>query len=109
MVKRLMARVRELRKARGLTQEQFAERADIKYKHYQDMEAGRHVNFQFITVQKLANAFGLELYQLLNFDSPLAAVGDERSGTYETAADSKPAAKKSRKASSKPRSKRPKT
>jgi transcriptional regulator with XRE-family HTH domain len=68
MAKRLMARVRELRRAMGLSQEAFAERAGLKYKHYQAMEAGRRLNFQFVTLQKLAKGFGLEPYELLNFE-----------------------------------------
>lgn len=69
MAKRLMARVRELRRAKELSQEAFAERAGLKYKHYQAMEAGRRMNFQFLTLQKLAKGCGLELYELLNFDA----------------------------------------
>lgn len=89
MAKRLMARVRELRRAKELTQEAFAERAGIKYKHYQSMEAGRRLNLQFITLQKLAKGCGLELWELLNFDTPIA-VGDQTPGAYDVTAGSAP-------------------
>ena len=68
--KRLVARLRELREALGLTQEAFAERAGLKYKHYQAVEAGRKRDIRFSTLQKLAKACGLEPWELLNFDSP---------------------------------------
>lgn len=60
-----MARVREIREAHGLSQEAFAERAGLKYKHYQSMEAGRKVNIRFFTLEKLAKACGVELWELL--------------------------------------------
>jgi len=94
MAKRLLARVRELREAKDLTQAQFAERADIDYKYYQHLEAGRRIDVKLSTLQKLAKACGIELYELLNFDSPLVAVGDEQTGTYETAPDAPPPKKK---------------
>jgi transcriptional regulator with XRE-family HTH domain len=67
--KRLITRLRELREAHGLSQEAFAERAGLKYKHYQSIEAGRKIEMRLSTLQKLAKAFGLELWELLNFDS----------------------------------------
>ena len=69
MAKRLIARLRELREAHGLSQEAFAERAGLKYKHYQSIEAGRKIEMRLSTLQKLAKAFGMELWELLNFDS----------------------------------------
>jgi transcriptional regulator with XRE-family HTH domain len=75
--KRLLARVSELREARGLSQEAFAERAGLKYKHYQAIEAGRKINIQFLTLQKLAKACGLELWELLKLDDAPLAVGED--------------------------------
>jgi transcriptional regulator with XRE-family HTH domain len=66
--KRLLTRVKELRKALGLSQEAFAERAGLKYKHYQALEAGRKNEFHFATFEKLAHACGLKPWELLNFD-----------------------------------------
>jgi transcriptional regulator with XRE-family HTH domain len=74
LAKRLLARVRELRKAKGLTQESFAEKAGLKYKYYQQVEAGRRVDIRFSTLQKLAKACDLELWELLKVDEPLPEV-----------------------------------
>lgn len=74
---RLMARVRELREACGLSQEAFAERAGLKYKHYQAIEAGRKVDIRFSTLEKLAKACGLKPWELLNFDVPAQVVAEE--------------------------------
>jgi transcriptional regulator with XRE-family HTH domain len=74
--KRLAARVRDLRKALKLSQEKFAERAGLKYKHYQAWEAGRKVNIQFSTLKKLAKACEMELWELLNFDADPAILAE---------------------------------
>ena len=50
--------------------EAFAERAGFAYKYYQALEAGRKIDFRISTVQKLAKAFGLEPWELLNTDGP---------------------------------------
>jgi transcriptional regulator with XRE-family HTH domain len=68
LTQRLMERVKRLRESLGLTQEAFAERAGLKYKHYQAVEAGRKANIQFATLIKLAEACGVEAWQLLKFD-----------------------------------------
>ena len=67
--KQLAARVRELRETLGLSQEAFAEKAGLKYKHYQSWEAGRKIDVRFSTLEKLAAACGIELWELLNFDA----------------------------------------
>lgn len=72
-----MARVKTLRQALGLSQEAFAERAGLKYKHYQSVEAGRKSDIHFATVEKLAKACRVELYELLNFDTPAAALAED--------------------------------
>lgn len=63
-----MARVKQIRLARGLTQEQFAECANLDPKYYQHAEAGRKPNPELETLLKLSNACGLKLCDLLNFD-----------------------------------------
>lgn len=74
---RLLARVRELREAHGLSQEAFAEKAGLGYKYYQQVEAGRKRDIRLSTLEKLAKACGLELWQLLNLDAtPLALAED---------------------------------
>ena len=75
-----MARVRELREALGLSQEAFAERAGLKYKHYQAIEAGRKTDIRFSTLEKLAKACGLEPWELLNFDDTPAALAEDPAG-----------------------------
>lgn len=80
IAKRLLARVKELRKARGLSQEAFAECAGLKYKHYQALEAGRKNEFHFSTLVKLAKACGLELRELLDFDTAPPAVAEDAPG-----------------------------
>ncbi len=76
-VKRLLARVRELREARGLSQEAFAEKAGLTYKYYQHVEAGRKRDIRMSTVEKLAKACGVELWELLQLDDAPLAVGED--------------------------------
>ncbi len=75
--KRLIARVKQLRLAQGLTQEQFAERADLDPKYYQHVEAGRKPNPEMETLLKLAKGTGLQLWELLNFDLTPPAVAED--------------------------------
>ena len=76
-IRRLLARIRALREARCLSQEAFAERAGLKYKHYQAIEAGRKPKLQLPTLIKIAKAFELEPWQLLNFDIQPPAVAED--------------------------------
>lgn len=69
--------MREIREARGLSQEALAEKAGLKYKHYQSIEAGRKPNVQLPTLIKIAQAFNLELWQLLNFDISPTILAEE--------------------------------
>jgi transcriptional regulator with XRE-family HTH domain len=62
----LLKRLRELRRRHGLSQEAFAERAGMSYKYYQAVEAGRKRNLRLSTLEKLAAAYGLEVWQLLS-------------------------------------------
>jgi transcriptional regulator with XRE-family HTH domain len=65
----LVARLLELRRRHGLSQEAFAERAGMSYKYYQAVEAGRKRQLRISTLEKLAAAYGIEVWQLL---SPVA-------------------------------------
>ena len=97
MAKRLLARVKELRENLGLSQEAFAEKAGLKYKYYQHVEAGRKRDIRFSTLQKLAKACGLEPWELLNFDSaPQLALGEDRTKGESTGASGKGARKSPR-------------
>lgn len=78
IAKRVVARVREIREALGLSQEAFAERAGLKYKHYQHIEAGRKTNILFSTLEKLAHACGLEPWELLKLDSEPMILAEDR-------------------------------
>lgn len=62
---RLLERLRELRIASGQTQEQFSEAAGISYEYYQAVEAGRKRELRLSTLDRLAQAHGLELWELL--------------------------------------------
>ena len=66
----LLKRLRELRRRHGLSQEAFAERAGMSYKYYQAVEAGRKRNLRLSTLEKLATAYGLEVWQLLSPSVP---------------------------------------
>ena len=65
-LKRLLNRLKQLRNAHGLTQEQFAELSGISYKYYQAVEAGRKPDLRLSTLQRLASAYGIEVWQLLS-------------------------------------------
>ena len=64
-VQRLPGRLKALRVERGLTQEEFAEKAGISYKYYQAVEAGRKQDLRLSTLVRLATGHGLEPWQLL--------------------------------------------
>ena len=76
--KRLLARIRELREAHGLTQEAFAERAGLTYKHYQQVEAGRKHDIRLSTLIKMAEGLGLKLTELVDFDAPPPVVAEDQ-------------------------------
>jgi transcriptional regulator with XRE-family HTH domain len=61
----LSANVRRLRIARGLTQEQLAERAGTGYKHLQRLEGGIAKGLHFRTLDKFAKALKVEAWELL--------------------------------------------
>ncbi len=74
----LLARLRQLREAHGLTQEAFAERSGISYKYYQAVEAGRKRELRLSTLERLARAYGLEVWQLLAPDPPESKLAAKR-------------------------------
>ena len=57
-------RLRELRKQRSWTQEQAAENCGIGYKLYQLYELGIKNNPGLLTLEKIANGYGIGLRQL---------------------------------------------
>lgn len=78
---RLTERIRQLREQRGLTQEAFAEEAQISYKYYQAIEAGRRVDLRLSTLERLAKAHRMEIWELLLPQTPAQAVAEAK-GKY---------------------------
>jgi transcriptional regulator with XRE-family HTH domain len=59
-------RIRELRKFKGLTQEQFAELIEVEQKHVSRLELGK--SFPTIErLEKIANALNVPLRELFDF------------------------------------------
>lgn len=81
--KRLLMRIRTLREAHGFTQESFAERAGLTYKHYQQVEAGRKPDIRLSTLIKMAEGLGLTLSELVDLDAalPIAAESQQKYGS----------------------------
>ena len=77
-LKRLLHRLKELRAAHGLTQEEFAELSGISYKYYQAVEAGRKPNLRLSTLERLASAYGLQVWQLLGPTLPKSSPPKKR-------------------------------
>ncbi|MDD5263009.1 MAG: helix-turn-helix transcriptional regulator [Methylacidiphilales bacterium] len=75
----LLQRLRRLRQKRELTQEAFAEKAQVSYKYYQAIEGGRKRDLRLSTLAKLAAAHGISLSELLDFPRPVmtARVADK--------------------------------
>ncbi len=73
---RLFEFLRVVRKNRGLTQEELAEKAGIKYKHYQSIESGRKPDVRLSTILKLAKGLGLEPWELFHPGSFEQAVAE---------------------------------
>ena len=63
-------RIRALRKAKGLTQEELGDRADINYKFLGEIERGQQ-NPSFRVMAKIASGLGLELPQLFRFEQEI--------------------------------------
>lgn len=74
-------RLRELRAALGISQEELAERAALNYKHYQEIERGGKREVRFSTLVKLAAALRVPLYQLFTDDAVTPSVA-EAPGAY---------------------------
>ena len=69
MQERVGRRVRELRKARGLTQEQAAEKAGTNVKYFGAIERGE-VNLTLVTVGKISAALDVPPRDLFDHDEP---------------------------------------
>jgi len=92
----LLRRLRDLRKTQGLTQEAFAEQAGMSYKYYQAVEAGRKAEIRLSTLERLANAYGLEVWELLAPTPPKHPLPRRTSKPRKHAAAQSPAARRQR-------------
>lgn len=64
--KKLAARIRELRKKNGLTQEKLAELSKVDYKHIQLLESKNPPAAKIDTIEKIAKAFKITVSKLLD-------------------------------------------
>lgn len=69
-VERVAQRTRELRLKHGLTQQELAEVADMSEKFVQQIEAKRKKEIWVSTVERIASAFSLDLYEFFAPDVP---------------------------------------
>ncbi len=67
LLNKLAKRIVELRKQNKLTQEQLAEKSGISYKHIQKLEGKYNHDPKLDTLNKIAKAFKIPLFQLLKF------------------------------------------
>ena len=63
---RLSQRLREVRKAKGMTQQELAEKAGLHLTYVGHLEAGKYHPTMFV-VWKVAKALGVGLNELINF------------------------------------------
>lgn len=66
LYKNLGQRIEELRKQKGLTQEELAEKAGLHRAYFWDIENGRNISIK--TAYKIAKALDVDLSELLKFD-----------------------------------------
>lgn len=60
-------RIETLRKRKGLTQEQLAEKAGLHRAYFWDIEQGRNISIK--TAYQIATALGIKLSELLDISS----------------------------------------
>ncbi|MDT3694205.1 MAG: helix-turn-helix transcriptional regulator [Mucispirillum sp.] len=59
--------LRNLRKSKGLTQEQLAERSDIDYKYLQKLESKNPSSPTLSVLEKLSHGLGITLTEFITF------------------------------------------
>ena len=59
-------RLKNLRKIAGVTQEEFAEYAQMSYKFYQHIESGRKKLVRIDTIERICAAYKIELHEFFN-------------------------------------------
>jgi transcriptional regulator with XRE-family HTH domain len=75
-------RIKSIRRARGLTQEEVAEKAGIKSSYVTGIETGKR-NSSLKTVAKLLNALNVEPSELFNFSEIESDALREKKSTVE--------------------------
>ncbi|MCL4354056.1 helix-turn-helix transcriptional regulator [Patescibacteria group bacterium] len=65
LYQKLGKRIEQLRKERGLTQEELAEKSDLHRAYFWEIENGRNISIQ--TAYKIARALEVKLSELFNF------------------------------------------
>jgi transcriptional regulator with XRE-family HTH domain len=70
----LLKRLKTLRKKHELTQEQFAELSGIGYKYYQAVEGGRKRDLRLSTLERISDAYGIQVFQLLAPAEPASKI-----------------------------------
>lgn len=65
--KKFGIRIRELRSARGITQEDLADLSGLSRQYIGDVERGVR-NISLINIEKIANAFKITLSELFDFE-----------------------------------------
>lgn len=63
--KKLGQKIEDLRRKKGLTQEELAERAGLHRAYFWDIEQGRNISIK--TAYNIARALGIKLSQLFDF------------------------------------------
>lgn len=66
--KSLGLRIRQLRMAKGLTQEQLADLSGISRQYIGDVERGER-NIAIVNIEKIARALGVTLRELFDFEN----------------------------------------
>lgn len=59
----ISARLKELRKFAGITQEEFAELSGLNYKFYQHLESGRKKLVRIDTIERICEGYKMELWE----------------------------------------------
>lgn len=65
LYKKVGERIEWLRKEKGMTQEQLAEKSNLHRAYFWDIENGRNISIK--TAYNIARALGVKLSQLFNF------------------------------------------
>jgi transcriptional regulator with XRE-family HTH domain len=73
---RVGARIRQLRKAAGLTQERLARKAAMDYKYLGSVERGER-NVTLENLERIVKALGVEPYELFAFRAKASAKGGD--------------------------------